>query len=565
KSLTTTATASLKVRSDVLARPNATSSGITGNVDTFNVITSEVTDLMNDLIASNNSTGFTSLTPIDVPNEFAIRGSMFTSHVLPNIIEETVIDDDTITSPTTSLDNINTGSSINSCPKIVSSKIRCRLANLTNGRSNDTHLVTNETPVLYAGATNVLFFEPKKGIANIRSLVSENVCEGVELLIPMNIVETFNSKKGLEDVLENGPWMIQNILIILKKWTMNTSHLKEEFTRIPVWVKLHDVPIQVFSKDGISLIATQIGKPIILDSFTSSMCIDSWGRSRFARCLIEINADGVLKESINMGIPLLDGFDFSKETVRVEIQRLFLLFDMTNDGFKTVVNKRRSGKTGSTNNNGSRVNVAKTVWQPIKPNVIFEPKVHGKLPRNGAPKVSTSAKEGSNIMHTSLKKQPTRAIDIPSSSYISASAKKGGLKAHTSSSNIPISNPYDLLSQEFDPDNYTRSGGDLQDDLESGEEVEVVFDETTFTDLDLYLTLIPFRQKQKWRKKPCRPDGMEAEYKKLMGQDDEPSSPTSKIAEEDIIKPPPPGRGRDFCGILMSSVVVDFLLDGFGL
>nr|GEZ73595.1 hypothetical protein [Tanacetum cinerariifolium]GEZ74288.1 hypothetical protein [Tanacetum cinerariifolium] len=109
--------------SDVLARPNATSSGITGNVDTFNVITCEVIGLMNDLIASNSSTGFACLTPIDVPNEFAVRGSMFTSHVLPNIIKETVIDDDTITSPITSLDNINTGSSINSCPKIVSSKM----------------------------------------------------------------------------------------------------------------------------------------------------------------------------------------------------------------------------------------------------------------------------------------------------------------------------------------------------------------------------------------------------------------------------------------------------------
>ncbi|GJR90177.1 hypothetical protein Tco_0214188 [Tanacetum coccineum] len=48
------------------------------------------------------------------------------------------------------------------------------------------------------------------------------------------------------------------------------------------------------------------------------------------------------------------------------------------------------------------------------------------------------------------------------------------------SSNIPTSNPYDLLSQEFDPENYTRSGGDpisVQDDMESEEGDEVVFDE----------------------------------------------------------------------------------------
>ncbi|GKE53332.1 hypothetical protein Tco_1488488 [Tanacetum coccineum] len=54
-------------------------------------------------------------------------------------------------------------------------------------------------------------------------------------------------------------------------------------------------PKPIFSEDGLSIIASQIGKPIMLDSYTSSMCIESWGRSSFARCLIEINADDVLK------------------------------------------------------------------------------------------------------------------------------------------------------------------------------------------------------------------------------------------------------------------------------
>ncbi|GJS94715.1 zinc knuckle CX2CX4HX4C containing protein [Tanacetum coccineum] len=108
--------------------------------------------------------------------------------------------------------------------------------------------------------------------------------------------------------------MIRNSFIILKKWTINTSPLKEELTRIPIWVKIHDIPLQVFSEDGISPITTKFGKPIMLDSYTSSMCIDSWGRSSFARCLIEIKADDVLKEIITMGILLLDGYGFSKET-----------------------------------------------------------------------------------------------------------------------------------------------------------------------------------------------------------------------------------------------------------
>ncbi|GJT46781.1 zinc knuckle CX2CX4HX4C containing protein [Tanacetum coccineum] len=71
-------------------------------------------------------------------------------------------------------------------------------------------------------------------------------------------------KPRLEDVLENGPWMIHNSLIILKKWSMNTRLCKEELTCIPLWVKIHDVPIQVFSEGGLSIIAYQIGKPIML-------------------------------------------------------------------------------------------------------------------------------------------------------------------------------------------------------------------------------------------------------------------------------------------------------------
>ncbi|GJR05196.1 hypothetical protein Tco_0528180 [Tanacetum coccineum] len=40
---------------------------------------------------------------------------------------------------------------------------------------------------------------------------------------------------------------------------MNTRPCKEELTLIPVWVKIHDVLIQVFSEDDISLIVSKIG------------------------------------------------------------------------------------------------------------------------------------------------------------------------------------------------------------------------------------------------------------------------------------------------------------------
>ncbi|GJR83052.1 hypothetical protein Tco_0153837 [Tanacetum coccineum] len=89
----------------------------------------------------------------------------------------------------------------------------------------------------------------------------------------------FASKTGLEQ----GPWMIRNNHIILTKWAPNMSLTKDIVTKVPIWVKMHKVPIVAYSEDGISLIATQIGKPIMLDAFTSAMCADSWGRLGFAR------------------------------------------------------------------------------------------------------------------------------------------------------------------------------------------------------------------------------------------------------------------------------------------
>ncbi|GJZ21082.1 zinc knuckle CX2CX4HX4C containing protein [Tanacetum coccineum] len=130
----------------------------------------------------------------------------------------------------------------------------------------------------------------------------------------------FDSRAGLEAVLEGRSWLIRKSSIILKKWSINTRLLKEELTRITIWVKLHDVPIQVFEEDGISLISTFIGKPVMLDSYTSSMCNDSWGRSSFARCLIEVNSEADLVDVVTIGVPLLTGDDFIKETIRVEYE-----------------------------------------------------------------------------------------------------------------------------------------------------------------------------------------------------------------------------------------------------
>ncbi|GKF06014.1 hypothetical protein Tco_0036682, partial [Tanacetum coccineum] len=76
-------------------------------------------------------------------------------------------------------------------------------------------------PVSYARVVGASSSVNTKGKSNFRQLESKNVCDGMELSIPLKVVET------------------------------------------------------VFSKDGRSLIATKISKPVMLDSYTSSTRIDS--------------------------------------------------------------------------------------------------------------------------------------------------------------------------------------------------------------------------------------------------------------------------------------------------
>ncbi|GJX08556.1 hypothetical protein Tco_0196488 [Tanacetum coccineum] len=155
----------------------------------------------------------------------------------------------------------------------------------------------------------------------------------------------FDSQAGLDAVLEGGSWMIRNSPIILKKWSVKTSLQKEEMTRIPIWVKFHDVPIQVFKEDGISLIGSYLGKPIMLDSYTTTMCNESWGRSSFARCLIEINSEAKFKEFITIGILELEGPESCpKKVVNTPVVHNSNNTNTPNDGFQQVVNKKHNNK-----------------------------------------------------------------------------------------------------------------------------------------------------------------------------------------------------------------------------
>ncbi|GJT50670.1 zinc knuckle CX2CX4HX4C containing protein [Tanacetum coccineum] len=129
---------------------------------------------------------------------------------------------------------------------------------------------------------------PKK--LNFRSFVNEEKVEDSDIVLPRYAIDK----------------------------TLSLPLKKDDVTKIPVWVKFHKVPIVVYSEDGLSLIATQIGKPLMLDAFTSSMCVEACGRINFARALIEISSDTDLKKEVIMAIPDEDGISYTKEIISVD-------------------------------------------------------------------------------------------------------------------------------------------------------------------------------------------------------------------------------------------------------
>ncbi|GJR73623.1 putative reverse transcriptase domain, ribonuclease H-like domain, aspartic peptidase domain protein [Tanacetum coccineum] len=162
----------------------------------------------------------------------------------------------------------------------------------------------------------------------------------------------FDTKSGMDQVIERCPWLICNTPLILNKWAPNMSLKPGEVNKVPVWVKLYNVPVVAYSEDGLSLIATQIGKPIMLDIFTSSMCVDSWGRISFARALIEISANSDLKKEVRMAI-LIDEDDVTEHNSEKCPKKVSLIASIVvtsaNDGFTEVVNRKNKGKKANDN------------------------------------------------------------------------------------------------------------------------------------------------------------------------------------------------------------------------
>ncbi|GJW89627.1 trichome birefringence-like protein 3 [Tanacetum coccineum] len=145
----------------------------------------------------------------------------------------------------------------------------------------------------------VLTTESTKPKVNFRALYNEEKVEDIDFVLP-----------------------VENVLAARNKFANSLMgfFVGKSVAFLLVQNYIHKIPAVAYSEDGLSLIASQIGKPIMLDAFTSSMCSDPWGRMGFARAMIEVSAENELKKEVTMVVPNVDGEGHTKQIMPLEFE-----------------------------------------------------------------------------------------------------------------------------------------------------------------------------------------------------------------------------------------------------
>ncbi|KAJ9536637.1 hypothetical protein OSB04_un000186 [Centaurea solstitialis] len=180
----------------------------------------------------------------------------------------------------------------------------------------------------------------------------------------------FNDVGGSNQAVEAGPLMIRGVPFFVEHWDPVKGLTKPVHNTCPLWVKLHDVPLVAFNKEGISRIASALGVPKQMDACTTSMCDKAWGRPGFAKVLIETWAVGELKRELQVVIPSLSGGDDTTVKIRVEYlwepiqcSHCMVFGHKTSTCVKAVVAQKNKGKSVVIDDDGF-TKVQRKEWRP---------------------------------------------------------------------------------------------------------------------------------------------------------------------------------------------------------
>ncbi|XVE67823.1 hypothetical protein DITRI_Ditri09bG0019400 [Diplodiscus trichospermus] len=103
----------------------------------------------------------------------------------------------------------------------------------------------------------------------------------------------FPNSSTRDKVLESGPWHIQNQPLIVRRREPGMRSLEFNMAKLPVWIQLGNIPLELFTKTGISYIVSALGNPLYMDRITANQ-----QRLSFAKVCVEIEASMTIPDSI---------------------------------------------------------------------------------------------------------------------------------------------------------------------------------------------------------------------------------------------------------------------------
>ncbi|KAI3682220.1 hypothetical protein L2E82_50083 [Cichorium intybus] len=130
----------------------------------------------------------------------------------------------------------------------------------------------------------------------------------------------FSDDNGLHHVITHGPWTFKGVPIGMQKWHPDLNIHKNNHDKLPLWIKIHDIPYEAWSDDGLSHIASKIEKPLAMDSYTANMCKYAAGKSVYAHVLLEIPTKSSWVDKVIIRIPDPDTLEFYTHTLRIEYE-----------------------------------------------------------------------------------------------------------------------------------------------------------------------------------------------------------------------------------------------------
>lgn len=100
--------------------------------------------------------------------------------------------------------------------------------------------------------------------------------------------------KAREKILRQGMWNIAGVPMVVTKWNPRIEEEKHEEESIPMWIHLTKVPLNMFSWEGLSLIASPVGVPVKLHPETIAC-----SSFKVAKVFVNVDVSKALPKEMN--------------------------------------------------------------------------------------------------------------------------------------------------------------------------------------------------------------------------------------------------------------------------